>query len=210
MTRAESKAANKRALIEAAREIVGRDGSKAKLEDIAELAGLTTGAVYSLFGGKNGLLAAMVDDYAGPLDLRTAETAGAGRSGGCEGSGGRLEEAVAEVARRFLRMSADPQAAGMLLFETRVLDLVLDDSDLRGRLNASIRSTEADLAALFTGRHHDGGAVTGEQALRLARALKALLSGLGQGVVLGAYEADEGFFVQTAQALITPKVLGPA
>ncbi|NUW34652.1 TetR/AcrR family transcriptional regulator [Nonomuraea sp. SMC257] len=201
LTRAESKAANKRALIEAAREIVGRDGSKAKLEDIAELAGLTTGAVYSLFGGKNGLMAAMVEDYVGPLDLRAAETGG---------SGARLEEAVAEIARRFLRMSADPQAGGRLLFETRVLDLVLNDPDLRGRLNASIRSTEVALAELFTGREHDGGAVTGEQALRLARALKALLSGLGQDVVLGAHEADEEFFVRTAQALITSRVLGPA
>ncbi|MDP9864946.1 MULTISPECIES: TetR/AcrR family transcriptional regulator [Streptosporangium] len=201
LNRAESKAANKRALIEAAREVVGREGSKAKLEDIAELAGLTTGAVYSLFGGKNDLMVALVDDYTGPLDLRSI---------GAAEPGIPLEEVVAEVARRFLRMSADPRAAGGLLFETRVLDLVLNDPDLRGRLNASIRSTEVDLAALFTGREHDGAAVTGEQALRLARALKALLSGLGQGVVLGAHEADEEFFVETAQALITPKVLGPA
>ncbi|MFD1934859.1 MULTISPECIES: TetR/AcrR family transcriptional regulator [Nonomuraea] len=201
LTRAESKAANKRALIEAAREIVGRDGSKAKLEDIAELAGLTTGAIYSLFGGKNDLMVAVVDDYTGPLNLRSAEAAEFGV---------RLEEVVAEVARRFLRMSADPQAAGKLLFETRVLDLVLNDPELLGKLKASIRSTEVELAALFSGREHGGATVTDDQALRLARALKALLSGLGQGVVLGAHDAGEEFFVETAQALITPRVLGPA
>ncbi|YCK37044.1 TetR/AcrR family transcriptional regulator [Actinomadura sp. ATCC 39365] len=201
LTRAESKAANRRALIEAAREIVGRDGSKAKLEDITELAGLTTGAVYSLFGGKNGLMAAMVDDYVGPLDLRTPDTGGLGTL---------LAEVVAEIARRFLRMSADPQATGRMLFEARVLDLVLNDPDLHRRLNTSIRSTEVELAALFTGREHGGAAVTEDQALRLARALSALLSGLGQSVVLGAHEADEEFFVETALALITPKVLGPA
>ncbi|MGW4408077.1 TetR/AcrR family transcriptional regulator [Nonomuraea sp. NPDC004702] len=201
LTRAESKAANKRALIEAAREIVGRDGSKAKLEDITELAGLTTGAVYSLFGGKNGLMAAMVDDYVGPLDLRAPETGGFGT---------RLAEVVAEIARRYLRMSADPQAAGRMLFEARVLDLVLNDPDLHRRLNTSIRSTEVEFAALFTGREHGGAAVTEGQALRLARALSALLSGLGQSVVLGAHEADEEFFVETALALITPTVLGPA
>lgn len=201
LTRAESKAANKRALIEAAREVVGRDGSKAKLEDIADLAGLTTGAIYSLFGGKNDLMVAMVDDYVGPLDLRSAEAAEFGP---------RLEEAVAEVARRFLRISADPEAAGKLLFEARVLDLVLHDPELLGKLNASIRSTEVELAALFSGREHEGAAVTDRQALRLARALKALLSGLGQGVVLGAHDASEDFFVETAQALIRPAVLGPA
>ncbi|WP_250562182.1 TetR/AcrR family transcriptional regulator [Sphaerisporangium fuscum] len=201
LTRAESKAANKRALIEAAREVVGRDGAKAKLEDIADLAGLTTGAIYSLFGGKNELMVAMVDDYVGPLDLRSAEAAEFGV---------RLEEAVAEVARRFLRISADPQATGKLLFEARVLDLVLHDPELLGKLNASIRSTEVELAALFAGREHEGAAVTDRQALRLARALKALLSGLGQGVVLGVHDASEEFFVETAQALIRPAVLGPA
>ncbi|MEU7893945.1 hypothetical protein AB0B45_13885 [Nonomuraea sp. NPDC049152] len=121
-----------------------------------------------------------------------------------------LIEAAREVARRFLRMSADPQAAGKLLFETRVLDLVLNDRELIGKLNASIRSTEVELAALFSGREHGGSTVTDEQALRLTRALKALLSGLGQGVVLGAHDACEKFFVETAQALTTPRVLGPA
>jgi AcrR family transcriptional regulator len=201
LTRAESKAANRRALIDAAREVVGRDGSRAKLEDIAELAGLTTGAVYSLFGGKNGLMVAMVDDYVGPLDLRPGQGAGFGP---------RLEEVVAEVARGYLRLSADPQAAGKMLFEARVLDLVLHDPELLGRLNASIRSTEVELAALFSGREHEGAAVTEGQALRLARALKSLLSGLSQGVVLGAFDACEEFFVQSALALVTPAVLGPA
>ncbi|MGW4475173.1 TetR/AcrR family transcriptional regulator [Nonomuraea sp. NPDC004354] len=201
LTRAESKAANKRALLEAAREIVGRDGSKAKLEDIAELAGLTTGAVYSLFGGKNDLMVAMVDDYTGPLDLRSVEAAAPGMP---------LEEIVAEVARGFLRMSADPEATGKLLFETRVLDLVLNDPALLGKLNASTRSIEAGLAALFTGSAYGGAPVTAEQAVRLARALKALLSGLGLAAVLGTHDGSEEFFVATAQALITHEVLGPA
>ncbi|MEU6997432.1 TetR/AcrR family transcriptional regulator [Nonomuraea sp. NPDC046570] len=201
LTRAESKAANKRALIDAAREVVGKEGSQAKLEDIAELAGLTTGAIYSLFGGKNDLMVAMVDDYAGPLDLRPVQAIDPSLP---------LEEVVAEVARQYRRMSADPGAAGQLLFETRVLDLVLNDPDLLGKLNASVRSIEADFAALFTGREYGGAPVTGEQAMRLARALKALLSGLGQSVVLGTHDSSEEFFVDLAHALITPKVLGPA
>ncbi|MFD0888965.1 TetR/AcrR family transcriptional regulator [Streptosporangium algeriense] len=201
LTRAESKAANRRALIDAAREVVGKEGSQAKLEHIAELAGLTTGAIYSLFGGKNDLMVAMVDDYTGPLDLRPIEACDPGLP---------LAEVVAEVARQFQRMSADPDAAGKLLFETRVLDLVLNDPELLGKLGTSSRSVEVSLAALFTGREHDGAPVTGEQAVRLARALKALLSGLGQSVVLGVHDASEEFFVDVAHALITPKVLGPA
>ncbi|MFC7585301.1 TetR/AcrR family transcriptional regulator [Nonomuraea antimicrobica] len=45
---------------------MARDGHRAKLEEITEQAGLTTGAVYSLFGSKNGLLIALVTDYLGP------------------------------------------------------------------------------------------------------------------------------------------------
>ncbi|GAA4079886.1 TetR/AcrR family transcriptional regulator [Nonomuraea soli] len=201
LTRAESKAANRRALIEAAREIVGRDGSRAKLEDITELAGLTTGAVYSLFGGKDGLMVAMVDDYTGPLDLSLLARTDPGVG---------LEEVVAEVARRYLEISADPQAAVKMLFEARVLDLVLNEAGLRAKLTASMRSTEVALAGMFAGRRNDGTAITHGQALRLARALTALLSGLGQGVVLGAHEASEEFFVEAALSLISPRVLGPA
>lgn len=198
LTRAESKVANKRALIDAAREIVGKEGARARLEDIAELAGLTTGAVYSLFGGKNGLMVAMVDDYVGPLDLQPIE---AGRT---------LEEVVEVIARQYWQMSADPEAAGQLLFEVRVMDLVLADAELLAKLNAGINAAEVQLAAHLTGRAHDGTPITGKQAVRLARALKALLSGLGQAVVLGVHGGSEQYFVDVTQALVTWQVLGPA
>ncbi|GAA3097621.1 TetR/AcrR family transcriptional regulator [Streptosporangium carneum] len=201
MTRAESKEANKRALIDAAREVVGREGSRAKLEEITERAGLTTGAVYSLFGGKNGLLVAMVTDYAGPFDPETIAAASAGLP---------LEEVVADVARQFWRMANDPEAIGQLVFEGRLLDLVLNDAKLRSRLGDAIRSVETELAGLFTGRAHDGSVLSHGQALRLARALKATLSSLGQTVILGVQDCSEEYFVDVAHALITPRVLGPA
>ncbi|MFI6505371.1 TetR/AcrR family transcriptional regulator [Nonomuraea typhae] len=201
LTRAESKAANKRALLDAAYEVVGRDGAKARLEDITELAGLTTGAVYSLFGGKSGLLAAMVDDYAGPLDLRPVEETAPGAP---------LEEVVAVIARQYWRMSSTPEAAGHLLFEIRVMELVLNDSGLLARLNAVINAAEARLAGHLAGREHGGAAVTPEQAVRLARALKALLSGLGQAVILGVHAGTEEYFADVACSLATARVLGPA
>ncbi|MEU7898638.1 TetR/AcrR family transcriptional regulator [Nonomuraea sp. NPDC049152] len=201
LTRAESKAVNKRALIDAAREIVGKEGSQAKLEDIAELAGLTTGAVYSLFGGKNGLIVAMVDDYTGPLDLQPVVEIAQDRP---------LEEVVAAIARQYWRMSADPEAAAMLLFEIRVMDLVLNDAELLAKLNAAINASEALLAEHLAGREHAGVPITREQAVRLARALKALLSGLGQAVVLGVQGSSEEYFADVATSLVTPRVLGPA
>ncbi|MFD9946878.1 TetR/AcrR family transcriptional regulator [Nonomuraea sp. NPDC059023] len=201
LTRAESKAANKRALIDAAREVVGRDGARAKLEEIAQLAGLTTGAVYSLFGGKDGLMVAMIDDYTGPLDRRPVERIPPDRP---------LQDVVDAIARQFWRMSADPEAAGLLLFEVRVLELVLNDANLLAKLNTAVNTSEADLVRHLAGREHDGVPVTGEQAVRLARALKALLSGLGQAVILGVHDSSEEFFADAARSLVTARVLGPA
>ncbi|MEV7004878.1 TetR/AcrR family transcriptional regulator [Streptosporangium sp. NPDC051022] len=201
MTRAQSKEANKRALIDAARDVVGREGSRAKLEEIAERAGLTTGAIYSLFGGKNGLLAAMVTDYAGQFGPSLVDGLPPDLS---------LEAIVAEVARRFWRIANDPEAVGQLLFEGRLLDLVLHDAELRARLGEAIPSMETAFAALFTGRASGGSVLTHRQALRLARALKATMSGLGQTVILGLQGSSEEYFVDVAHALITPRVLGPA
>ncbi|GAA3074912.1 TetR/AcrR family transcriptional regulator [Streptosporangium carneum] len=201
LTRAESKAANKRALLDAARELVGKEGAQARLEDIAELAGLTTGAVYSLFGGKSGLMVAMIDDYAGPLDLQPVEEILPGRP---------LEEVVDAIARQYWRMSADPEAATLLLFEVRVMELVLNDAELLAKLNTGINAWETQLAGRLAGRDHAGMPVTREQAVRLARPLKALLSGLALAVVLGVHGSSEEHFVDAALALITPRVLGPA
>ncbi|MEV8631844.1 TetR/AcrR family transcriptional regulator [Streptosporangium sp. NPDC051023] len=201
MTRAQSKEANKRALIDAAREVVGREGSRAKLEEIVERAGLTTGAVYSLFGGKNGLLVAMVTDYVGRFGPSLADAASPGLP---------LEAVVAEVARYFWRMANDPATVGQLLFEWRLVDLMLNDAELRTGLGDAVHASETPFAALFAGRVSGGSTLTLSQALRLARALKATMSGLGQSVILGVQDSSEEYFVDVALALVTPRVLGPA
>ncbi|GAA3243228.1 TetR/AcrR family transcriptional regulator [Nonomuraea helvata] len=200
-TRAEAKEHNRRALLAAARLIVARDGHRAKLEEIAEQAGLTTGAVYSLFGSKNGLLVALVTDYLGPHydGIEQAVPAGMG-----------LIEAVEVFARHYRRLCDEPDALRHLSFEISLQDLALRDPELAPRLAASVRAHEERLTALLTGRLQDGNALTPRQAQRLATALRALLVGLSQGVILGLADAAPGdYFAATARALITPDVLGP-
>ncbi|MER7548137.1 TetR/AcrR family transcriptional regulator [Actinomadura sp.] len=201
MTRVEAKERNRRALLDAARLIVARDGHRAKLEEIAEQAGLTTGAIYSLFGSKNGLLVALVTDYLGPHydGIENAVPAGMG-----------LIEAVEVFARHYRRLCDDPDALRHLSFEISLQDLALRDPELAPRLAASVRAHEERLSALLSGRLHHGTALTPRQARRLATALRALLVGLSQGVILGlAGTAPEDYFAATARALITPDVLGP-
>ncbi|MFC4012017.1 TetR/AcrR family transcriptional regulator [Nonomuraea purpurea] len=201
MTRAEAKEHNRRALLDAARQIVARDGPRARLEEIAERAGLTTGAVYSLFGSKNGLFIALVTDYLGPHydDLERSVAAGPD-----------LVEAVEGLARHYRRLCDDPDALRHLSFELSLQDLALRDPELAPKLAASVRAHEERLTALLAGRVHAGNALTPRQARRLATSLRALLVGLSQGVILGlADSAPEEYFAAVARALVAPDVLGP-
>jgi|SRR5947209_1839932 len=65
LTRAESKRRTRVALIEAAAEVFARRGfGAARVEEIAERAGVTTGALYAHFKGKQDLYLAVFEDFA--------------------------------------------------------------------------------------------------------------------------------------------------
>ncbi|MFE3940366.1 TetR/AcrR family transcriptional regulator [Streptomyces sp. NPDC059118] len=193
MTRAEAKERNRRALLDAAFQVVSRDGYRAKLDEIAERADLTTGAIYSLFGSKNGLVVALIADYLRPHYEEIEQTVPAGLD---------LLEAVDAFARYYRRSCDAPDALPRLSLQITLLDMALHDPELGSQLASSIRSQENHLIALFTGRSHNGSVVTSQQAQRLTTALRALFVGLSQGVPLGlAPGADEQYFAKTARAL---------
>ncbi|MEV0259954.1 TetR/AcrR family transcriptional regulator [Streptomyces sp. NPDC050617] len=193
MTRAEAKERNRRALLDAAFQVVSRDGYRARLEEIAERAGLTTGAIYSLFGSKNGLVVALVADYLRPYYEEIEQVIPPGLD---------LLEAVDAFARHYRRSSDAPDALSSLSLQITLLDMALHDPELGSQLATSVRSQESHLVALFTGRLHNGRAVTSHQAQRLTTALRALFVGLTQGVPFGlAPGADEQYFADTARAL---------
>ncbi|MBC3981955.1 TetR/AcrR family transcriptional regulator [Streptomyces sp. AC536] len=198
-TREQAKEDNRRALLDAALQVVSRDGYRARLDEIAELAGLTTGAVYSLFGSKGGLVAALVTDYLQPSYAEIEQAVPADLD---------LLAAVDAFARYYRRGSDDPAARSELSLQITLLDMAVHDRELGSRLAESIRAQEGRLVALFTGRAHDGGAVTEWQAQRLVTGLRALFVGLTQGVILGlAPGADEEFFADSARALASRTTL---
>lgn len=195
VTRAEAKERNRRALLDAAFEVVARDGYRAKLDEIAERAGLTTGAVYSLFGSKNGLVLALVTDYLRPHYEEIEQAVPADLD---------LLDAVEVFARHYRRSFDSPDALSVLSLQITLLDMALHDRELGAQLATSIRGQEEQLIAVFTGRTHNGGTVTAGQAKRLVTALRALFVGLNQGVILGlAPDADEQFFVDAARSLVS-------
>ncbi|MFI6462894.1 TetR/AcrR family transcriptional regulator [Streptomyces sp. NPDC050528] len=200
MTRAQSRERNRRALLDAAFQVVSRDGYRARLEEIAERADVTTGAIYSLFGSKNGLVVALVADYLRPYYEEIEQVVPAGLD---------LLEAVDAFARHYRRGCEGPDALPRLSLQITLLDMALHDPDLGAQLATSVRSQESHLVALFTGRSHNGTTVTAPQAQRLTTALRALFVGLTQGVTLGlAPDADEQYFADTARALASGGCLG--
>lgn len=199
MTRAETKERNRRALLDAAFQVVSRDGYRARLDEIAEQAGLTTGAVYSLFGSKGGLVAALVTDYLRPHYEEIEQVLPAELD---------LLEAVDAFARYYRRSCDAPDALSALSLQITLLDMALHDPELGSELAASVRSQESHLIDLFTGRSHNGKVVTSHQAQRLVTALRALFVGLSQGVLLGLHDdADEQYFADTARALASRTTL---
>ncbi|MGW4383554.1 TetR/AcrR family transcriptional regulator [Kitasatospora sp. NPDC004531] len=193
MTRAEAKERNRRALLDAGFRLISRDGYRAKLDEIAALAGVTTGAVYSLFGSKNGLVVAVVADHLGPHYAEIERALPPELD---------LLAAVDAFARHYRRSCDAPDAAAALSLQITLLDMAAHDADLRARLAASIRAQESLLVALLTGRRHGDATVTEDRARRLVTALRALFVGLTQGVVLGLADlADEQFFADAARAL---------
>ncbi|MET8983445.1 TetR/AcrR family transcriptional regulator [Streptomyces sp. NPDC004539] len=193
MTRAEAKERNRRALLDAAFQVVSRDGYRAKLDEIAERADLTTGAIYSLFGSKNGLVVALVADHLRPYYEEIEQAVPAGLD---------LLEAVDAFARYCRRSCDAPDALSGLSLQVTLLDMALHDRELGSQLAASVRAQENHLIELFTGRPHNGTVVTPQQAQRLTTALRALFVGLGQGVPLGlAPGADEQYFADAARVL---------
>ncbi|MDW6062937.1 TetR/AcrR family transcriptional regulator [Streptomyces sp. FXJ1.4098] len=199
MTRAETKERNRRALLDAAFQVVSRDGYRARLEEIAERADLTTGAIYSLFGSKSGLVVALVTDYLRPHYEEVEQAIPAEMD---------LLEAVDAFARHYRRSCDAPDALSALSLQITLLDMTLHDPELGSRLAASVRTQESHLIALFTGRSHNGRVVTSHQAQRLVTGLRALFVGLTQGVLLGlAPGADEQYFADAARALASGAAL---
>ncbi|MCW4457153.1 TetR/AcrR family transcriptional regulator [Microbacterium sp. MPKO10] len=199
--REEAKRRNREALITAARALLARDGSAVRLEDIVERAGLTTGAVYSLFGSKGGLLVETVADFLAPhydeIDAAVPPDAD-------------LSEAVASIARHIRRTCDEPDARNSLQFQMTVHDVALRDEGLGRRLAASVADQEERLVAVLSGRGFAGARVTERQARRLVPALRAVLLGLSQGVVFGITpQVSEEYMAAAARALVTRDVVGP-
>ena len=172
MRRAEAKAANRRALLDAATALIARDGAGVRLDAIADAAGLTTGAIYSIFGSKNDLLVAVLAD-----EISRVDTAIDGYDPALP-----LDAVIDRYVQTWIATYSGytkTQAA----FELHLLLSAMEGDDLRLRLTEMLDAEIGQLARLFENRVIDPARPSArtdpQQATAIAKAIKAVLTGFG-------------------------------
>lgn len=172
-SRAESRADNRRALLDAAEQVIVEVGyAAAGLDEIAERAGLTKGAIYSIFGNKLGLMRALVDDHADAYALLPGLGAAASVT---------VEKLLGNLARGYLELVLRPSSVRVLAFELELATLALRDPETLEVLRVRERAQTDHLAAHLTGRpRRTGKPLTERQASEVADLVLAILGGTAQ------------------------------
>jgi AcrR family transcriptional regulator len=196
--RAESRRRNAQALTRAADRLFTRHGYQAVgIERIAEEADLTTGAIYSIFGAKQGLLLAVLDSR---LD-RIAAAADALEVG----NDLTAADTLAAYARAYCEIIGSLDGRRALRLEVEALALALQDDTSNGDLLDRVGRTRHRLARLLTGRRPHPASrrrLTPGQAATLAAAETALLQGLAHQAAISAEAPDPELWARAAAALV--------
>lgn len=183
VARMEGKARNRTALLEAAREVIVEEGHRgASLGVIAGRAGLTTGAIYSIFGSKRDLLIAVIEDIHRRVIADLQQLSDPRLS---------LEQVIAVYVAGRLRAADAKDAAPLLAFETELSGLAQSDPVVSTRLREISVRSDRQFAESLAGRRDERGMVVDEQrAAQLALGVRALVHGFEQRRLRGERVAE--------------------
>ena len=198
-TRAQSREDNRRALLDAARELIVEVGyASAQVDQIAERAGLTKGAIYSIFGGKLELLRAVVDEHARtvmPLlnwqfDQPVNVTA---------------EALVEQLTRNYLVFLDTHETRSLLAFELDLTGLALRDPATLAVVQGHEHTLVARLADALTGRERRAGAPLDDDSAAVAADLVlGALGGIGQRLVTSPWMSRDPDALAAAVVRLLP------
>src|SRR5947209_3360365 len=158
-TREERKRRTRTALIEAAAEVFARRGfGAARVEEIAERAELTTGALYAHFASKQDLFLAVFEEFAAVRARQVEDSAGSLRSG----------------ADQWMRMLDEQPWRFWLHLE--FASYAIDDPELRERFAVRVGAVRLAIARLLAERYEADLTVSPEWLAAVIRALGMGLS----------------------------------
>jgi AcrR family transcriptional regulator len=171
--RSQAREANRRALLDAASALIGREGAAVRLEAIAAAAGLTTGAIYSIFGSKNDLMVAVLADEISQVDLAISPGYDPALP---------LEAVIDQYVQTWIAAYSGYSKA-QAAFELHLLLSALENEELRRKLAEMLDAEIGQLARLLENRVIDparpSDRTTPQQGMAIAKAMKATLTGFG-------------------------------
>ena len=165
-------------LLDAAATVFARRGiASASLEEVAEEAGLTKGAVYSNFESKDDLIGALIHER---IDDQTGAIAG------LVSPEGSAEEQAAQAGGLFMRVFEQERDAWLLAFEFSIH--LARNPELAGPFYSRYGGLQATMARVMAERAAEHGTELPLPAKELAAGLFAL----GQGIALARLSDPEG------------------
>jgi AcrR family transcriptional regulator len=168
LSREEKKQATRNRLIEAAAEVISRKGFAAtSVDEVAEHAGLTKGAVYSNFASKEELFLAVIDRHVSQRTETIADVVEAGRP---------LGEQLAQGGQIFTAALAEDRKWFLLGLEFSIY--AARNPDVTPTLGRGYRQMRTQVAELIQRRADEQGRALPVAADQLARAIFALSHGL--------------------------------
>jgi AcrR family transcriptional regulator len=169
LSREEKKAMTRTKLLDAAAIVFARKGfNGASLDDVADEAGLTKGAVYSNFGSKDDLIQTLLEQRLGEPQYTIADQVDATAS---------REEQAKQAGELFIQMFE--RNRDMHLLDLEFMAHMARNPDLAGRRDSYLRRVDAMAASM-----EEHAAAAGETLPLPARELTIALFSLGNGIVM--------------------------
>jgi AcrR family transcriptional regulator len=192
LTREESRAQTRARLLGSARKIFVRDGfQSASIEQIAEDAGYTIGALYSNFASKSDLFVAVFEEY---VAKRACEIEAAVAS---DGEPGR---ATANAARQWMdRLVTDPEWFPVFL---EFSAYAARDPDLSRKLAVPLGAVRVTIGRLIAARAEETGADLALPAEEIATAIKALGNGLALERIIDPDAVSDTLFGRSLEVFL--------
>ncbi|NEW38045.1 TetR family transcriptional regulator [Nocardia cyriacigeorgica] len=199
MRRADLQLNNRKALLEATiAAIAARGHQSTRLSELADQVGLTTGAIYSIFGSKKALMIAAIQHLMADFQQSLASL--------LDDPSLDLAEVLRGYADAALGSAGGAQGYQVFAFELDMLGAALRDPQLRADIAAEVPRRLPTLITLCTDRRIDPvgtHTTTADQARRLAPAVDALVTGFAQHAVLEPDNVDRDYVLESTVALIT-------
>ncbi|MBW3589178.1 MAG: TetR/AcrR family transcriptional regulator [Actinobacteria bacterium] len=196
VAREPGKSGTRQRLLHAAAEVIARDGLQAaSLMEIAREAGVTTGAIYSSFKGKEELLFAVVEEF-------TPRLSGSSLTGDSS-EGSAAISSIVELARSAAHYSDDAKSRRLLQLQLEFFSLALREPRVLETFATMVSDSDkavADLLEQTASRLPESPPPrpTSEQG---AVAIIAALQGLMQRRLLGRDHLPDAVFEWTAYVI---------